>query len=240
MKKILFYLICSALFFSCTVNQTVLVKKDGSGSSEINVKLHPVMTAYLTDLTAMLGDEPDPEKVDIFEPEAMEYAFSHYEYMNLTDINVPDKDTAVFTVAFDDIGAILSAREEEFGRLFSFKSGNGVKKIDILVDQGVIRHILSFSPAGQTMADTLLPPADYSFTREEYIEYLEWPLEEYLEGKDLETVLENSIIRLEMTVQGDIIEVSGGEVHGNTVKFSLPVLEPLISENPVTYSLTFR
>jgi len=240
MKKILLSLICSVFFLSCTVNQTILVKEDGSGSSKVSVELHPVMTAYLTDLTAMLGDEPDPEKVEIFEPEAMEYAFSYYEDMNLTDVRVPDKDTMVLTVKFDDIGTILSAREEEFGRLFSFESGEGVKKIDILVDQSTIRHILSFSPAGQTMADTLLPPADYSFTREEYIDYLEWPLEEYLEGKELAKILENSIISLEMTVDGEIIDVSGGEAAGNTIKFTMPVLKPLISETPVTYSITFR
>lgn len=240
MKKIIFLLTVTIFSISCTVNQEVVVEQSGSGDSLISVKLHPVMTAYLSDLTAMLGDVEDPDEVKIFEPEAMEYAFSFYEDMELSGVSVPSRDAMTITITFDDIGKVLASQEEQFGQLFSFKTENGIKTIDIRVDQSVIRHVLSFSPAGKTMAESLLPPEGYAFSKEEYIEYLEWPLEEYLEGKDLGKILAESFIHLELRVKGTIIRQAGGTVSGNLVRFRLPLLDAVTAESPITYSITFR
>jgi hypothetical protein len=240
MKKILFLLTVIILGFSCTVDQDVVVEQSGSGNSRVSVKLHPVMTAYLSDLTAMLGDVKDPDEVKIFEPEAMEYAFSFYEDMNLNGVSVPTRDSMTLTITFDDIGKVLASQEQQFGRLFSFKTEKGIKTIDIMVDQSVIRHVLSFSPAGKTMAQSLLPPEGYTFTKEEYIDYLEWPLEEYLNGSDLGKILAESFIHLELRVKGTIIRQEGGTVSGSLVRFRLPLLDAVTAESPITYSITFR
>ena len=63
-----------ALFFSCSAEQEFQIDLNGRGQGSADIKLQPVLTSYLTDLSMVMSDDPDAVPA-IFDENAIRILF---------------------------------------------------------------------------------------------------------------------------------------------------------------------
>ena len=231
-------LVAAALLFvhSCSVRDELILSPDGSGEAHVNVDIHPVLLAYLTDLmTAMTGAEGD---LPIFDLDQLRASFQERPGVTLLGAEMPERGALRLRVAFQDINQLFA--DEESADTVHLTSSGTRRQLVVTLDRNAVRRFLGFAPQDSSMlADILLPPEDGSLSTAEYRDELEWAFEEYGDGGEVADALDGSAIEVTVRPRGRIISQSGGSVSGDAVVFRIPVLELLTLDQERVYSVTF-
>lgn len=226
----------AVLLAGCTVREELVLAADGSGTAELTVDLHPIMVSYLNDLVvAMTGVEGD---YPIFDLDQLRASFASREGVTILDAALPSRGTLAMSIAFDDVNALLA--REGAGDVLRLEPRGANRELLLRLDAEAVQRFLTFAPPeSASMAQFLLPPSDGSVSRDEYREELAWALEEYEDTATVRRVLDRSVIEVRVRPAGRIVSQRGGRVDGDTVVFSVPILEILTLPTERTYSLVF-
>jgi hypothetical protein len=227
-------------FFSCTVEQNVRLEVDGSGSAEVEIVLHDIFAAFITDLTGASWDSEGAEQ-PIFDLGKLEYAFGLREQISLQSADIPEPNRLVMELSFNDIEKVLRAEEPNAPELFSYATKDGLHILTFKVSRKTIVDALALSPFGASGLEVyLLPPEDKLMSEEEYIDYLMYSFEPYAPEATIERVLREAVIVLEIGVDGRIVSQEGGERRGNRVRYTMPLIRLFTQVRPETYEIRYR
>lgn len=218
----------------CTVRQDIAVSVDGSGTADVDISLDEIFIRYLRDLSGSVGGAED--ELRIFDVPEIERRFAERPGIELTRIGRGGPGLLSLSVRYDDVAALLEREEAGF---LTVEQAEGRSRLEILVSRDAVEEALSYSPLeGSSVSQMLLPPAGMG--TEEYTEYLVWALEEYEEPASLREKIRSASIRLNVTVEGEVIAQTGGVRDGNTVRFEVSLVELLTLSQPRTYAVEFR
>lgn len=229
--------VASFLFLSCTSQQEMHLRADGSGRTELRMEVHEVLVRYLADLQGLF--DVDPAETPIFDLDEMEQVFAANDALDLVSAETPQANVLQLQLRFDDVARIAAAQDGSNNDLLGLERNGQEQTLHIFLNPGTVRELLSLTPIRE-IAEFLLPPRGQDMSRDEYVEYIVWALEEYEDAAVLRRVVSEATIELLVSVEGQLISQRGGQREGNAVVFRIPVVELLTIQEPLRYSLTYR
>jgi len=226
-------------FFSCQMEQKVVIDKEGAGELTFSVELADYLTTVVDQMQSLAGPVEDSEEANIFEIEAVKADLNQRPELEVLSLESPDDQNWNGAIEFTDIESILASSELPPGTesLFTFSKKPTYSLLEVNFSLDSIEAILETNPSlDSPLMQAFGPLANIGLTDEDYLEMMEFAL-----GPESRTGIKNSALDIEITIKGRIIEQKGGElINESTVRFSIPLLDILIIEDSITYSVKFN
>ena len=218
----------------CSVSQQLDLQVDGSGEIRLAVDLDRVFQEYYRDLS---GSE-SIEAGGIFDPVEIERVLHGQPGLQVREVLVPEPGRLEVSLQLQDVEQLF--HDDALPQILIFTRSADRAGLEIQVGRNDLPRFLQLSPVGDSpMVEYLLPPGS-SLSRSDYIDYLSWALEEYEGSIPIARVIESAAIELRVRPQGEILVQRGGEVVDGTVVFRIPVIDLVLADSPLQYSLEFR
>ena len=227
----------SLLFFGCSAQQELHLRADGSGTTELRMEVHEVLVLYLADLQGLF--DVDPAETPVFNLEEIKEVFAANDALELVSAETPQNNVLQLQLSFTDVARIAAAQDGSNNDLISLEQNGQEQTLHIYLNPGTVRGLLALTPIHE-VAEFLLPPRGEQMSRDEYVEYIVWALEEYESAAVLRRVVSEAAIELRVTVEGELTDQQGGQREGDVVVFQIPVVELLTIQEPLRYSLSYR
>ena len=228
----------SFFLFSCTIKQEAVVAPDGSGSVSFHFEVQQFFADTIMDMADFSGDEEAFKDGKFFDVEKTKEGFMKMEEVTLISLSSPSPNEMEGEFSFKDVEAVFKNEEElTQAGIITFSRRGGESTLKVHLDNRNFRQISSFSPALKNPLFEMFGHQENDDTTEgEYLEMIEFAFgEEGVKG------LKASIIELAVTVQGELISQEGGKRKGkNQVIFNIPMIDLLLLQKPMDYSITFK
>lgn len=221
----------------CSARQELYLRADGSGTTELRMEVNEVLVRYLADLQGLF--DVAPEDTPVFDLEEMEAVFAANPALDLVSARTPRANELHLQLSFADVAQIAAEPGGGANNLLTLERSGGEQTLHILLNPGTVRALLALTPI-RSIAEFLLPPEGADMSREEYVEFIVWALEEYERADVLRRVVSNASIEVRVSVEGRITAQQGGRRDGTAVVFSIPVVDLLTIQQPLRYSLSYR
>ena len=222
------------LLFSCTVTQEVDLNTDGSGQFTTKVAIHPAFYENLETMAVMSG-QMDADSQGLFDVEKIKADIEQKPGLKVKSIESPDPRTLIMTVTFDNIDDLLKDEEIAGTNMFSFTKNGTVSSATIEISRDNFTAINSFVPEeSQPMLDSFGPASNEGISEEEYLEMMDFVLENAAQ------IIGESAINTKIKINGTIIEQNGGTRQGNTITYTIPLIDVLLLAEPLKYSVKFK
>lgn len=227
------------LFLSgCAVEQKVDLRIDGTGSLAGEVRLHPVLAAYLTDLS--MAASSGGGEIPLFDLPRLEEAFSQSTGVVLTELSSPRREVLRFGLRLEDLNAPFEALPRADRNIIEFRRRGDEAVLDLVLTRENFTQVSAFFPAlDQGLLDYFIPQGESFISEDLYKEDLAYALEDYLEGYRLDQVLEDSVIEIAIDTGGRVVSQKGGRLSSGGGIFSIPLLKVLLLNQPLEYQLVF-
>jgi hypothetical protein len=231
-------LLAAALtFVSCTVNQTITVKNDGSGTLVIHAEVSKLLHDYLASLAEVAGNGSLMKNGKVFDAAGIRKDFESRPGFTVKKAVTPTADSLDLEIAYASIQSLFTteATLKSSGALTYAESG-GKKTIKLHLDRTNYTQLSSLFPAlnDPTFA-SLMPQVDDTITDSDYLQMIQFSI-----GDDGPGLVNKSFITLTIDPEGEILSQSGGVISGGAVVFKIPLLRLLVLDKPLDYSVTFR
>ncbi len=219
-----------AFFTSCSQTQRVSLAADGSGTAEITLEMHQVLIDYLQDFSEGLGYGTFQD--DIFDPLTLAAALQERGII-LTQYSHPEELLWHMAVRFDalQLEPLLTITEEAGLHTLRFQYNYEIFQ--------AIRE--NFGPEIAEFFDLLGPGADY-VSQEEYIEFLLFAFEAYIDNPTaFRLLLEQQNLRVTIALEGEFVAVQGGQLMpSGEVEFVIPMLDFASGNLAMDYFLQWK
>ncbi|MFW5801430.1 MAG: hypothetical protein ACOCVC_05325 [Spirochaeta sp.] len=220
----------------CSVNQQMDIQIDGSGDVQLVVELSRVFREYYRDLS---GSESIQEDA-IFDTDEIGRVLAGQQGLTVESVAAPGPGRLEVAVQLQNIEQLYRDDTMNVPEIIRFVRSDEGAALHIRVGRNDIPRFLRLSPIGDSpVVEYLLPPGN-SLSRDDYIEYLSWALEEYEEDVPVQEVIESAAIELRIQPEGSITRQHGGEVQGDTVVFRIPLIDLVLARQPLEFSVEFR
>lgn len=220
----------------CSVSQRMDLAIDGSGSVEVEIELGRIFREYYRDLSG----ETAFDSSEIFDTAEIRRVLESYTGIDVETVSAPDAGRLRIQAQMQDVEELFRDDTLEVPEIAYFVRDGQEATLHMRFGREDIPRFLALSPIGDSpVVEYLLPPGD-ELGREEYIEYLGWALEEYEEGTPVADVVRAAAIELRIRPAGEILVQRGGVVDGDTAVFEVPLIDLVLAQDPLEYSLRFR
>ena len=232
--------ILSVVVCSCTVDTDIRIHDDASGEAMIVVRLHPVAVTYMSDLSLSLGNA----ETTVFDQAAIERAFGERSGVTLREVVQTKEGTLTLDIEFDDVRRLFetpSGGEAPTGDPPVEFARNGLERtLSVVLSRSNFGHISGLFVMPESPLTVLLPYSEHDFMPQvEYLEVLEYAIEDYLDGMPVDELLEDKRIRAFVEADRDVSEITGGVIESGEATFSVPVLDVLTLEEDIRFSLSW-
>ena len=226
------------ILFSCTIKQEARVFPDGSGSVDFRFEVKEYFVDSLMEMASFGDDSELLKNGTFFDIPKTKESFAEKPAVTLTSISSPEPTVLEGTFSFQDIRKVFEDEAEltEAGVL-KFARNGGESTLTIHLDRKNFSRISSFSPAlNNPLFEMFGPQENDETTRDEYYEMIEFAF-----GGESAAGLATSFVELQVTVEGELLSQKGGEqLEENTVLFRIPLVDILLLNRALDYSLTFK
>jgi hypothetical protein len=233
-------LLAAALFLavnvSCTVNQSIVIKNDGSGTLTVHVEISKLLHEYVASLAELSG-KPVTSGGKLFDTVGIKKDFESRPGITVKKIATPTPDSLDMDVAYASIKDIFTKDATLKGAgVLTFSESGGKKTVSLHLDRTNYSQLSTLFPLlnDPTFAG-LAPQVNDKVTDDEYLEMVKFSL-----GDDGPPLLKKSFITLSIDPEGEIISQTGGVVSGGAVVFKIPLLRLLVLDKPLDYTVTFK
>jgi len=240
--KSAYFLLIGSLFIcffcSCSIKQEAVLNPDGSGSAEFRFEVKEFFIDSLMEM-ASFGDEEELfENGNFFNVEKTKQSFLEKPSVKLLALESPAPNILEGSFTFQDVEKVFQEEAEllEAG-ILTFTRMNGKNILHLHLDKQNFRQVTSFSEALDNPLFEMFGPQENDATsKQDYYEMIEFAFgEEGAEG------LKVSTVDLEITVTGELISQRGGKkIDENTVLFSIPLIDILLLNNTLDYTIEFK
>ncbi len=226
------------LFSSCSVNESIYLKKDGSGTFNSTVVMKKIFVEYLKNLAEVTGDKEKITDNKVFDIPEIKKSLATRQGIKLKSISTPKPDTLKLSVKFNNIEETLGSNEDISSTgIISFKKEGKRKKLKFHLNKKNFKQLTKAFPAlSNPLIESMGPQEDTTTTEADYLDMMKFAL-----GENGPKAIKSSYIKVTVECEGKIISQRGGKVtHANTVVFKIPLIKMLLLNEPLEYSLTFE
>ncbi|MBT3275183.1 MAG: hypothetical protein HN368_18660 [Spirochaetales bacterium] len=225
---------------ACSVDADININNDASGTAEVRIHLHQVAVSYMTDMMSSLSVRP-AEGATVFDLAAISAAIASRPGMELVAIETEEADNLTLKIRFEDVRILLDPADAPVrlspDRPVTFSSVDAGRSLELSIHRGNFGYISGLFVLPESPFTVLLPYSERDFmSQNEYLEILEYALEDYLEGLSTADMLTQQNITAVVTAQSAVLAANGGEIIIGKAVFTIPLLEVLTLENPLLYS----
>ena len=251
--------VCAFFACSCTVQTSIRIHDDGSGSADITVILNPVAVRYMTDITSSIGvgaatdvvagaGTDGAEVIGPFDVEAIRRSFLARPGVELESIETSGKNTLHLKAVFDDVRTLLGppgndtapAAPPQDATPVTYAAGPQGHTLTITLNRTNFYRISSLFVLPDSPLTVLFPYAETDFMpRDEYLEVLEYALEDYLDGMSVEEFVKDAGVYAEVEADSPVTAATGGEVSAGRAEFFIPIIDLVTLEQGIEYALTW-
>ena len=230
----------AALVTGCTINQSMTLTRDASGTASLEISLHRVLTEYLIALAESIEGPLPAERRAVFDLNEIRASFALRPGIDLVSTGSPDIDTLELALVYGPLERVFALSEPGIREVFTVTRTGGRTTLRFHLDLSNFDSLAMLFPLYETGKSLyLFPDASAPMTEEEYLDYVSWALEGVSGDTDVKRVLSDSVVRVTVTVPGAVVRQEGGRAVGNTVEYVIPVLRVLTLSEPIDLSVTF-
>lgn len=222
---------------SCAVNQTIVIKSDGSGTLAMHVEVSRLLHEYVARLSE-LSDKPVLMRGGtFFDAASLRKDFESRPGITVTKAATPTPDSLDLELSFDSIQDVF-AREETLksAAALAYSESDGKKTISLHLDRGNYAQLArTFPLLGNPAFAAMGPQQNDTTTDDDYLEMVRFSI-----GDSAPALLKKSYLTMTLAPEGEILSQSGGDVIGGAVVFRIPLLRLLVLDKPIDCTVTYR
>lgn len=221
---------------ACSVNQTIVIKADGSGTASMRVVMTRLLREYLLDLQEVMGTAASSDG-SIYDVPKLQKELAARPGLTVKKVASPSPDVLEIDLAFRSVEEVYGSVEsvKKSGLLVYTVSG-GQKSLTVHIDRKNFKELSSVFPAMSSAAfEGIAPQEQDTITESEYLDMIEFTL-----GPEGPAALKASSVELVVKPEGTIVSQTGGTVASGQVTFRMPLIRLLMLDKPLDYSLVWK
>jgi hypothetical protein len=225
-----------ALALSCTVNQGIVIKADGSGTLTMHVEVSKLLHEYVSSLAEVAG-KPLTDNGKLFDVAGIKKDFESRPGITVKKVVTPTPDSMDLELAFASIQNVFSSDPTLKGAgAVTYAESAGKKTVKLHLDRANYSQLSGLFPAlKDPVFAGLAPQVNDTVTDAEYLDMIRFSM-----GDDGPALVKKSFITLTIDPEGEILSQSGGTIGGGAVVFKIPLIRLLVLDKPLDYSVMFK
>ena len=224
------------LVLSCSINQTLTVKADGSGTANIHMELSKSLANYFLNLSEIAGKTELVESGQVFDLKEIRDSLESRPGLTVTRMATPTQTVLDMDVSYHSIKDVFDDDSLKSAGIATFTQKDGVTTLSLHLDKQNYQRLGKLFPIlDDPLFSGMGPQANQSVTAAEYLKMIQFSL-----GSDGPAQLTKSNILLTIRPEGEIVSQSGGTVSGGAVIFKVPLLRVLVLDKALDYSVSFK
>lgn len=250
LSNILFGIIILSIilfFISCSSHQEMYLGNDGSGTTEVDISLHPVLMKYFRDIAGGFSTGQRVSEMRLFDVKKIKEKISSLPHVVLQSVKSPSAAELKVTLSFDRIDHLFpESSKSAVPVIFQFSKKGKINTLIFTLTKDNFSFLTGFfGLGGNEIMDTFGPQKDQPFSKAEYMEMIEYLFGEYGSKKEIDTILSASTVTLSVNVSGDIISMAGSSTvttsfKGPLGKISIPLVEILTLVKPLVIKMSWK
>jgi hypothetical protein len=240
-KKNIIGLSIILILSSCTMKQEILLEKSGEGQIKFEIGMASYLGEVIEQVEMLLDPEtkiPD-EEGSFFDVAAIEEGFSSNENISALILKTPDKLNLEGSFRFTSVEDMLSKVEKDSpqSKLISFNKRASSSDLTVKITRETVVALLESNPAlNNPLVENFGPAATVGLSSVDYLDMMEFAL-----GEESRLGIQNSKLSINIRVAGKILKQSGGtKIDDSSVRFDIPLLDILILDKNLTYTLSYQ
>lgn len=229
------------LLSSCTMKQEIYLDKSGEGEVRFEIGMASYLGEVIEQLEMLL--EPDTKisgKEDsFFDVQAIEKGFSGNENISSIKLETPDKLNLEGSFRFSSVESMLADVEKGSpgSRLISFSKGASSSELNVKITRETIAALIESNPAlNNPLVENFGPASTVGLSSDDYLDMMEFAL-----GEESRLGIQSSKLSLTIEVAGKILSQTGGtKIDSSTVRYDIPLLDILILDKNLNYTLSYQ
>jgi len=213
----------------------VIVDSNGSGSVNFRIQVEDILLKKIEELSDF--DKKSKEKGKLFDVDKIKEDFAKKPGLNLKKISSPKPSILEGEIVFSDVAQVFKneAKLTQAG-VISYQKSDGKNKLRVHLERGNFSQVTALNPVFQnSFFKTFGPEDNEGVSEEEYLDMMSIVFDE--QGP---VAVKASVIELKVTVKGQILSQTGGKQSGNSVVFTMPLIQVLLLNKPIDYSIVFK
>ncbi len=219
----------------CSATHDVVVRGDGSGTMTLHLEVSKLLHDYIAGLAEVSGTQANPQA--IFDLAAVRKGFEAQPGISVESVSSEDQRTLDVALSFASLSQVFESQPGLKGaNLVTFTDANGLATLRFHLDRSNYRQVAAFFPMLESpVLQSLGPQVDQKVTQDDYLAMIRFSL-----GDEAPGLVMKSSITVRIRPEGDIVSQTGGTVSGDEAVFQIPLLQALLFDTPLDFSLTFR
>jgi len=223
--------------FSCSMENEAILEPDGSGEISFHVVMQPFLVDYIKEMSDLAGEGTKGPNNSVFDLEKIEKDLEEKPGVVVRSLNTPNPRELNGRFTFKDVEAIFQSEKllTRTGAVTYERSG-GESKFALYITRENFPQIAGLFPEdSKPFIDMFGPQENDDITREEYLDMMEFAM-----GEEAPSAIRRGTITITVRVKGTIVSQKGGTRKGETVVFSIPLLDALLLHKPLEYAIVFK
>ena len=220
---------------ACAVTQQLTLRTDRSGETEIAVDMAPDVIVRIQEMAALSGLElPEDGFLNL---EVLHETLDALPGVTVTRVEAPEEHRLEVAFAFADAPAIFPSPSLlwEAG-IVTFEEVVGGTHVRLYLDLDNYKQLRDIFPALEDQVIRAMGPEENTeITAEDYLTMMGFIL-----GPSGPDAIAESVITIELTVEGVLVSQSGGRIKDGAAIFELNLLDLLLLHEPVDLQVVFR
>ena len=221
---------------SCSMNQTIVIRADGSGTGSLKVEVSPVLRDYFINLAELSGNTSAVDSGQIFDLKEVKKSFESRPGITVTRTAIPTKTSMEVDISYKSIKTLFTDDSLAGTGVATYTESAGTKTLKFHLDKDNFTKLAVVFPV---LSDPLFagmgPQPNEKMTEDEYLKMIEYSL-----GADGAAQLAKSFIIITMKPEGQIVSQSGVTLSDGSVVFKIPLIKVLVLNTPLDYSFSWK
>ena len=228
--------------FSCSSTGRVYISSGGSGEAAVSINLSPLVLRYAGDIAGGFSAEQPEGNLRIFDTEKLRTRLNAIDGVDLIAAADPAPDRFSFSFSFEHIGNLFPSKDSSAGNVLTFTRKNGIKTLVFNLNAGNFSSVTGFLGFGNDeIMETFGPQTGEPYSKEDYLELVEFLFDEYASKETIDTIMEEAVIRFSLSVEGKNLAIEGDSPVVSSVKGAEGTVEvPLIAFLTLSKPVVFR
>lgn len=234
MKHYLAIALCILVFASCSARQEIFLASDGSARLSFRVELSDYLYDYIEGLGSL--NRKSFDKNDPFGVPKIREEIGKVGQVKVSRLNAISPKVLEGEFTCTDVEAFAKADADDRGiGIVSFTTSGNKKTLSISISRETLLASKALAPVRENELFQMFGPFENEgMSEDEYLEMMEWVL-----TGDGAKMIKTSFVDLEIVVPSSVLSQKGGTVKGRVVTFRIPLIDLLLLNEPLLYTVTY-
>jgi hypothetical protein len=223
------------LLASCGVQVDSSIAADRKATVQVQASFHPVLQAYLDDLTG-------GKTAEVVNADRIKARLAAEPGVTVKSLEASVKNGVKMSLEIADLQKLLSAKDSVVKGIVAMSVSGGATKLTVKLDRKAVESLMSLGMEKNDQSLRYLLPQNAATTAEKYRDNLRWALEEYGSAAQLDDLFKTSTITVRLSVPGPVKSSSGFTVTDKAagkLQLTIPLLDLLTLQAPRSYELSY-